>query len=164
MSWCWGKKIFISNRRHESDNLNTGYQHQALFSDGSSCHPTDCLSRTRSTSTTRSPNPVLLLIGEIGMTWSWVHVHGLISIVFGSLVFIHDPQTNWCPKSLAPLRPGLDLDPILFISWSCYIRLARASTCELWLSISFGELKTGRNSVYYDSDGKTMPFAITGSR
>lgn len=59
---------------------------------------TDSFSRTRPSTATTRANTVLLLVREVCMTGPWKLIHRAVSVIFGSLVLVHDAHANGSPE------------------------------------------------------------------
>ena len=96
------------------------------------------------------------------MTRPGVHVHGLVAVVLGALILVHDPDANGCTQRDAKLSTRLDLDLILFISRCCDCGLSGASSCHLGLDVGFSKGHTRRAAINDGANAEAVGLAIAG--
>lgn len=96
------------------------------------------------------------------MAWPGIHIHGLIAVVLGALVLIHDANADRCAQCDAELSTRLDLNLVLLISRSCDRGLSGTAACHLGLDIGFGKLHTRRAAVNDGANTEAVGLAIAG--
>lgn len=94
------------------------------------------------------------------MAGSGVEIHGLVAVVLGALVLVHDHEANGSAQSNAKLGTGLDLHAILLVSRSRDGGLTWPSSGHLGLNVGLCELHAGRTAINDAADGAAVGFTI----
>jgi hypothetical protein len=91
-----------------------------------------------------------------------VDVHGLVAVVLGALVLVHDDEADRGPEGLAEFGAGLDGYAVFLVAGRGDGALARAAAVELGLDVGFGEGHAGGWVVDDAPDGFAVGFTEAG--
>ncbi|KAH3661217.1 hypothetical protein OGAPHI_006624 [Ogataea philodendri] len=152
--------LAFSNTRNKCNNLNIVNLFQKLLSNGPRSNTANRLSGRRSSSSRRSLHSVFRKIGEIRMRWSWENIH--LSVIFWSLILVLHNHRNRSTQSLAKLRSRLNLNSVLFVSWSSQLGLARTSSRQLRLDVLLSKTHVWWYSVHNTSNRAAVRLTVGG--
>lgn len=86
------------------------------------------------------------------MAWSWEPVHGVVAVVLGPLVLIHDAHANWRSQSDSKLGARLYLHAVLLVSRGRDRALSWTTASHLGLDVGLCEAHARRDTVDNASD------------
>ena len=115
--------MHLSNRRHESNDLNTIRLLEIFLGDGACSYAADGLSSAAPSASAAGLDAVLLEVGPVGVAGARIEIG--LRVVPGALVFILDKKTNRSAESDAVLDARLKLNKIFLIALSKMISWAK---------------------------------------
>jgi hypothetical protein len=130
---------------------------EQLLRDGARCDPPGGLSRARSPAARDGADPVLCIVGVIGVARA-VGLRDFL-VVLAARVLVADHHRDRRAERLAVEHARQDLDLIGLLALADQPALARPASIELGLDLRHVEREARRAAIDHDAERRTMRFA-----
>ena len=154
--------MHVADRRDEGGDLNAVGELEVFLGDGASGNAADRLAGRSPAATAARPYAVLLLVGVVGVAGSREHIHCLVSVVLGPLIFILNNHADGATEGLAVFGSRLDGDLVLLVTGCSNTGLTGSAAGHLGLDVLLGQFHAGWASIDYTTDGSAVRLAIGG--
>ena len=151
------------DRLHAGDvgqHLGAAAFAQQLLGDGACGHPAHGLPRAGAAAADPGADPVLALIGVVGVRGAVGAAHLLVVLRLG--VGVAHQHRDRRAQRAALEHPGQDLRPVRLAALGGQRALPRAPAVQLGLQIRLGQLQQGRAAVDHRADGRAVRLAEGG--
>lgn len=155
-----GKEVFISDRIHESDDLDAVGEGEVLFRYRAGGDAADGFAGGAPAAAAGGFDAVFHLVGVVCVGGAGVLVHCAVAVVFWSLVFVANAQADRGTESDAEFGAGLDFNFVFFVAGGGEGALAGAAPGHLGLDVGFCEGKARGAAIDDAADGEAVGFAI----
>ena len=133
------------NRRDPGNDFNTVGARQDLASYRTRRNPRSGFTCTRSPTSAPIPDPILGVIGVVGVTRPVLQLH--LTVVTAALIFVRDQQADRSTQGLSLEHTRQDLHRVRFLPLGHQMRLPRCTTVKVGLDIRLVKRNERRTAI-----------------